>query len=88
MSNYLERGHMKRGVPTVNTSAAKFKSLPNNGVLDLSKMKAIADDHKYVVGQGILIWERLKALWEMEKMLVYQHFLLFPQCFKKTSFRG
>ena len=30
--------------------------------------------------------DRIESLWEKEKMLVIQHFLLFPKGFQKLSF--
>ena len=63
-----------------------FNSLPNNKILDWSKLKAFAEDKIYVN-------EKLKfGLGTVEKIEVkgenagYQHFLLFPQCFQKASF--
>ena len=49
-----------------------FNSLPNDKILDLSKLKAFADNKINVAQKGY------KTLWEKEKMLV-THFLLFPQ---------
>ena len=55
-------------------------------MLDLSKMKAFADDK---------ITQKLKfAYGRMENVVGnvenggYQHFLLFPQCFQKATFSG
>ena len=64
-------------------------SLPNNKILDLSKLKANADD-KILVN----VIENLKADFRRENIVgkrenvAYQHFLLFLQCFQMASFSG
>ena len=61
-------------------------SLPNDKILDWSKLKAFADDK-------IKATEKLKfGLGRVENIVGkgenagYQHFLLFPQCFLEVSF--
>ena len=63
-----------------------FNPLPNDKILDLSKLKAFADN-------SLNVNQKLKfALGRAEKIVGkgenagYQHFLLFPQCFQKASF--
>ena len=65
-------------------------SLPNNKILDLSKLKANADD-KMLVN----VIEQLKPNFRRRENIVgkrenvgYKHFLLFLQCFQKASFSG
>ena len=65
-------------------------SLPNNKILDLSKLKANADE-KIPVN----LIEKLKPEFGRVENIVgksgnvgYQHFLLFLQCFRKASFSG
>ena len=65
-----------------------FNSLPNDKILDWSKLKALA-------GDKINPAEKLKFVLEMLENIVgkgenagYQHFLLFPQCFQKACFSG
>ena len=60
--------------------------LPNNNILDWSKLKAFADDKIKVI-------ESLKfVLWRVENIVGkgenagYQHFLLFPTMFSKGFF--
>ena len=61
-----------------------FNSLQNDKILDLSKWKAFAnkinltEKLKFVVG-------RVENV-EKGENAGYQHFLLFSQCFQKTSF--
>ena len=59
--------------------------LPNDIILDQSKLKAFADD-KINVNEELKfgLGERQKTLWEKEKMLFTQHFLLFLR-FQKAS---
>ena len=56
-----------------------FNSIPNNKILDPSKLKAFADE-KFKVMKFIL--ERVENVGKGENA-GYQHFLLFPQCFLK-----
>ena len=68
------------------SSTHLVNSLPKDKNLDLSKLKAFADDKIYVI-------EKLKFVLEMVENIVgkgdkadNQHFLLFPHCFQKASF--
>ena len=65
-------------------------SLPNNEIVDLSKLKANTDDKILVK-----VIEKLKSDFRRVENIVgkrenvgYQHFLLFLQCFQKASFSG
>ena len=65
-------------------------ALPNNEIVDLSKLKANTDD-KILVN----VIEKLKPDFRRVENIVgkgenvgYQHFLLFLQCFQKASFSG
>ena len=57
----------------LNLALAKvgLNSLPNDKILDLTKLKA-SERAKNIVGKG--------------ENACYQHFLLFPQCFQKVTF--
>ena len=63
-----------------------FNSLPNNKILEFSKLKRFAYDkinethRKKIVSVGV---ENIAGKGEST---VYQHFLHFPQCIKKASF--
>ena len=66
----------------------KFDPLPENKVLDWSKLKAFAD-HKIDVTEKLkIVLERLENIVGKVENAGYQHFLLFPQCFHKASFTG
>ena len=65
----------------------RVNSLPNENISDWSKLKAFADDkinatEKIEFGLGSVnnVGKRENA--------GYQHFLLFPQCFQKSSSSG
>ena len=65
-----------------------LNSLPNDKLLDWSKLKVFADDKSNLV-------EKLKFVLGTEENIVgkgenavYQRFLLIPQCFHKASILG
>ena len=69
-----------------------LKFLPNDKILDLSKLKAFADnnlnlDHKlkFELGRVENIVENIVGKGENAG---YQHFLLFPLCFQNASSSG
>ena len=51
-----------------------FKSLPNDKILDVTKLKAFADDKIKVAQMTISVFDKVKTLWEKEKMLVTRIF--------------
>ena len=64
------------------------KSLPNDKILDLSKLRAFADDnlnanYKLKFGLG-----RVQNIVGKGENAGNQHFLLFPQCFQTASSLG
>ena len=63
-------------------------SLPNYKILDQSKLKASADDKINVTENSLFILRRLQNIVGKRENAHYQHFLLFPQCFHKTSLLG
>ena len=77
--------------PTLGSEALIAKvvnSLPNDKILDQSKLKGFAD-------VKINVAQKLKfILWRVENIVGkgenagYQNFLLFPQCFQKASCIG
>ena len=64
---------------------ASFNSLPNNKILDWSKVKAFADDKFKVAETRISVFDRVENIVGKGENAGYQHFLLFPQCFQKAS---
>ena len=63
----------------------KINSLPNNKILDVTKLKAFADNKIKVTKMTISLYERVENYVGKGENAVYQHFLLFPQCFPKPS---
>ena len=63
----------------------EFNSLPNNKILDWSKLKAFADDKINVTEKLKFVLERVEDIVGKGENAGYQHFLLFPQCFQKNS---
>ena len=63
----------------------RFNSLPNDKILDWSKLKAIADENLKVVKMIIYILDRDENIVGKGENAGYQYFLLFPQCVQKPS---
>ena len=68
-------------------------SLRGNGLtlhkfLDLSKLNAFAEDKIKVTQYLKFVLESIENIVERGEYAGYQHFLLFPQCFKDGSFSG
>ena len=72
----------------LNTIQSKLNSLSNNKILDMTKLKAFADDKLNIAKMTISVFDRVEnTVWKGENA-GYQHFLLFLQCFSKPSFTG
>ena len=65
-----------------HTSKRLFNSLPNDKILDWSKLKAFADYRIYVTKNLKFVLERVENTVGIGENAAYQHFLLFPQCFQ------
>ena len=63
-----------------------INSLQNDNFLDLSNLKALARDILSVAEKLKLVLGRTENIVEKGENAGYQHFLLFLQCFQKTSF--
>ena len=59
-------------------------SLPNNKILDVTKLRAIAGDKINVAQMMISVFDRVANIVGKGENAGYQHFLLFPQCFRKA----
>ena len=53
-----------------------------------SKLKALADDKIKVPQMMIFVCDRVENIEGKGENAVYQHFLLFPQCFQKGFYPG
>ena len=66
-----------------------LNSLPNDKILDWSKMRGFADDKKKNVTEKLkLVSGRVENIVGKEENAGNQHFLLFPQCFQMPSSLG
>ena len=76
-------------IPGVSIFFALVKTLPNNKILDMTKLKALADDKLKIAKLTISLSDRIeKNTMVKGENAVYQHFLLFPLCFQKPSLLG
>ena len=66
----------------------RVNSLPNNKILDWSKLKAFADEKLNVTEKLKFVLGRVENIMGKGKNAGYQHFFLFPQCFSNLSFSG
>ena len=66
----------------------RFNPLPNGKSLDVSKLKAFADDKIKVDKMRNSFFYRVENTVGKGENVGYQHFLLFPQCFPKPSSLG
>ena len=67
---------------------SQFNSLPNDKILDVSKLKAFADYNLEMNQKLEFAVGRVENIVGKGENAGYQHFLLFPQCFQKVSFFG
>ena len=59
-----------------------FNSLPNNKILDLSKLKAFAEDKSNFAKIMVSVFAGVENIVGKGENAL-EHFLLFPQCFQK-----
>ena len=62
--------------------------LPNDKILDSSKLKEFADDNFKFDENGSKLSERVANIVGKGEIVRYEQFLLFPQCFQKACFPG
>ena len=63
-------------------------SLPNDKILNCTKLKAFAEDKLDVAKIMFFVNDTVENIVGKGENAGYQHFLLFPQCFQKVSFSG
>ena len=66
----------------------KINSLPNDKILDVTKLKALADDKLNIAKMANSLFDRVEKTVGKGENACYQYFLLFPQCFPKPSSFG
>ena len=57
-----------------------IKPLPDDKILDWSKLKAFAEDKSNVTKMIISVFDRVENIVEKGEIARYEQFLLFPQC--------
>ena len=60
-------------------------SLPNNKILDWSKLKVFADHKSNLIENLNFVLERVEKILGKGENAGYQHFLLFSKCFQEAS---
>ena len=63
-------------------------SVPHNKILDVTKLKAFADDKLNIVKMAISLFDKVENTVGKGENTGYQHFLLFPQGFPEVSSSG
>ena len=66
------------------TFTASLNCLPNDKILNLSNLKACADDKINVTLKMKFVRYRIENIVGQGENAGNQHFLLFPQCFQKS----
>ena len=69
-------------------SVLKVNSLPNDKILDMTKLRAFAGDKINVAQMMIFVFDRVENIVGKGENAGYQHFLLFPTMFSKGFFLG
>ena len=72
----------------IHDMSSSINSLPNNKILDVTKLKAFADDKINAAQMMISVCDRVESIVGKGENSGYQHFLLFSQCFQRASFLG
>ena len=66
----------------------RLNSLPDDKILDWSKLKAFADDNFDITEMVQFFPDQVENIVGKGENAGYQHFLLFPRCFQKAFFSG
>ena len=61
-------------------------SLPNDKLLEKSKLKAFADDKLKMIKIARFVLDKIENIMGKEENADYQHFLFFPTMFSKDFF--
>ena len=72
----------------MNTKFMYTNSLPNDKILDRSKLKTFTDDNIKVLKMMIFVFDKAENIVEKGENAGNQHFLLFPQCFQRAFYPG
>ena len=69
-----------------NKTILGLNTLPNDKILDFSKLKEFADDNFKFDKNGRKLSKWVENTVGKEEIARYEQFLLFPQCFQKAHF--
>ena len=83
----LERTNLSKSLSCLHQILISINPLPNDKVLDMTKLKVFADD-KLNVARMIPLLDRVENTVRKGENAGYQHFLLFLECFPKPSSLG
>ena len=78
----------KKLLKSSKTKHLFLNPLPNNKIFDMTKLKALADDKLNVAKMTISLFDGVDNAVGKGENAGNQHFLLFPQCFLKSSYLG
>ena len=78
----------KEGETLVTFYISHFNPLPNDKFLDMTILKAFADNKIKVLKMMIFVFDRVENIVGKGENAGYQHFLLFPQCFQRFFTQG
>ena len=77
-----------QGKTKFNFQEVNINSLPNDKIVDVTKLKSFADNKMNKAQKMISVFHRVENSVGKGENAGYQHFLLLPQCFQKASFLG
>ena len=75
-------------LPGKELNLIQINFLPNDKILDWSKMKPFADDKIRVLKVIIFVFDRVENTVEKGENASYQHSLLFPLCLTRAFTLG
>ena len=89
-SNYkvVELSYHSPGFSFLGIGPCDFNSSPNYKILDVSKLKAFADDKLNVAQMMTYVFDRVENIVGKRENAGHQHFHLFPQFFQTASDLG
>ena len=87
IKRFLDSHLTKRKKNANNQHSLLFpvSTLPIDKILDVTKLKAFADDKFNIARMMIFLLDSLENTVGKEENAGYQHFLLYLQCFSKLS---
>ena len=78
----IKRQHIHQGQVSIKEFFTFFNSLPNDKILDWSKLKAFEDDKINLKEKFKLVLGKVENIVGKGENAGYQHFPLFLQCFQ------